>query len=103
MKTLLTIITLATITSNANALVSLKNNGVTSGNKQDFKTLSDIKESDVVCAYVKRRYVPITKKAVELAQGKTCRNIGKVGVDYIGINSSTRNSHLYTEVLKAIN
>ena len=86
----------------SHALVSLKNNGVTSGNKQDFKTVAEITEDKAVCLYVKKRYVPITKKAVELAQGKTCRNIGRVGVDYIGINSTTRNAHLYKEVLKSV-
>lgn len=90
-------------TLNAQALVSLKDNGVTSGNKQDFTSVSDIKDSDIVCLYTKKRYVPITKKAVELAKGKTCRTIGRVGVDYIGINSTTRNAHLYNDVIKAVN
>lgn len=100
-KLILTALVLSTL--NAQALVKVKNNGVTSGNKKDFATIEEITDDKVVCIYLNKRYVPVTKKAVELAQGKTCRNIGRVGVDYVGINSTTRNSHLYESVLKAIN
>ena len=99
MKKLL-LIALIVSSFSATALVTAKANPITSGKSVDFKTLADITDDKVVCLFVKNRYMPLTKEALKRAgAGKSCRSLGYVGVDYIGINKSSRNKHLFSQAI----
>lgn len=95
-----TLLISALTVTNASALVKLSDSKKSSG--KDFSSISEITDDKLVCIYVNRKYLPVTKAALKAANGKTCRSIGKVGVDYIGVNSSTRNAHLYADLLKQV-